>query len=77
MVDLTLGDPGFDAVFRVEVAPADVARELLDPELRKLLASYPASDLYTVDGEHGVRILRPGGGVDGSRTWPKLDGRWR
>jgi hypothetical protein len=57
MIDVDLGDPEFDAAFLVEVAPADVARVLLDAGIRSMLAVHRTLELTTtLDGDR--RILR-------------------
>ncbi|MEO8704974.1 MAG: hypothetical protein ABI867_33285, partial [Kofleriaceae bacterium] len=57
MVDVVLGEPAFDDEFLVEVAPADVARLLLDEPVRRLLEQHSYSELKTVT-DHDRRILR-------------------
>jgi hypothetical protein len=47
MVDVELGDAKFDREFLVEAAPAQIARMVLDPSIRGLLASYDAASLTT------------------------------
>ncbi len=60
MVDVIVGDPAFDQAFLVEAAPADVVRELLDVELRGLIASYTDVDLETIEDGDGTRSFRIG-----------------
>jgi hypothetical protein len=57
MVDVIVGAPEFDAAFLVEVAPADVARLLLDQDARSLLEQYDPVELTTVTVDNH-RVLR-------------------
>lgn len=57
MIDVELGDADFDRIWRVEAAPADTARQVLDAELRALLTPFEAS-LIVEDGK--VRLEAPG-----------------
>jgi hypothetical protein len=57
LVDVQIGDPAFDAAFLLEIAPADVARRLLDQPTRTLLAAYDPVELFTVEHD-GHRWLR-------------------
>src|SRR5258705_12091107 len=57
MIDVQVGDPAFDAPFRLDIAPADVARRLLDQPTRTLLAAYDPVELFTVEHD-GHRWLR-------------------
>jgi len=58
MLDIELGDPDFDRQFLIEAAPAQIVRSLLDPSIRRLLASYAAVSLTTelMDGRSVLRL---------------------
>jgi hypothetical protein len=57
MVDVQLGDPRFDAEFLVEAAPAEVAKQLLDAQVRRFLRDEPAVELFTLTETPGVLRL--------------------
>jgi hypothetical protein len=48
MVDVIIGDAAFDAAFLLEVAPADVARLLLDQQARTFLSEHDPVELQTM-----------------------------
>jgi hypothetical protein len=56
-VDVPTGDVTFDGAFLVEAAPADVARALLDPDLRAALLARGVTAVVTTD--RGVRLTAP------------------
>jgi len=64
--EIETGDLTFDALFQVQAAPADVARELLGPEVRAALVRMGGVWIVPIEG--GIRVARPGGGDMGSRA---------
>ncbi len=56
--ELCIDDATFDAMFQVEAAPADVARELLDADVRAALVHMGGPWIVQVEG--GLRLARPG-----------------
>ena len=60
MVDVTVGDPDFDALFRVEAAPADVVARLIGPKLRAFMVSRPDTLLLTLAASSTVRLALVG-----------------
>ncbi len=64
-IDVKTGDPEFDRRFRLEAAPADVARALLDASVRgKLLALHPVE--LEIEGAL-LRVAKPGWLADGAQ----------
>jgi hypothetical protein len=55
-VDVQTGDAAFDGMFVVEAAPADVARALLTPDLRRELVALKPHKVRQVDGQ--LRVER-------------------
>ena len=56
MVDVNVGDPDFDALFRVEAAPADVVARLIGPKMRAFMMSRPDTVLLTPAQRATVRF---------------------
>lgn len=67
-VDLTIGDPEFDAAWIVEGAPAErVTRLLSDPVLRRSLLAFSELDSPSISIEDGkVHLHKDGQDIDGN-----------
>jgi hypothetical protein len=90
VVDVPLGDEPFDEAFRVEAAPEEIARALLDARVRSALLGYDRVELDTVtigDGkvlrlairgwiEDGLAAARAGSLRRGRRRRAGPDGRF-
>jgi len=61
-VDVVVGDPVFDEAFIVEGAPAEIIRELLNPELRQALLALRPVEVTTSAGT--MVVASPGQIVD-------------
>lgn len=71
-VDVTVGDPAFDAAYVVEAAPADVVCRLLDPDTRQLVRRVlVGGDLTT--SERRLVMTVPGWLVDPARAMPAIE----
>lgn len=54
-IDVTVGEPLFDAAFVVEAAPAETARAVLDPKTRSTLRALLPCELHVAGGEVSFR----------------------
>ncbi|HET7502123.1 MAG TPA: hypothetical protein VFK02_13995 [Kofleriaceae bacterium] len=75
VVDLPLGDRPFDEAFLVEAAPEDIARVLLDAEVRDALMSYERVELdtVTIGNSKVLRLAIRGWIVDASSAGFAID----
>ncbi len=56
LADVLLGDPGFDAAYVVEGAPAEAVRLLLDAELRRAIVALGECDLRVPSPDSEARV---------------------
>jgi hypothetical protein len=58
MIDVVVGDEAFDRRFRIEGAPADVVKRVLDPEMRAWFLSESGIELHASDGRARLVVDR-------------------